>query len=377
MEWRQENRILALLDIGQHCAQSLQQLRAFFARPEAVAPFAELCGLLTSTLRRQLSDYSAYIAQFDEERQGGRKKAKDGSVAVLTMELLQLIRRLGDYREVLEGMNRAALLPDAAEAQLPGAREKAERERLQRERKDREEAAEFERSRARGKGASPQQVEAHQQRERERQRRAVREEVKQASASSVYASLVLHLALTLEAYLEARAKALKSPSLASVFLLNNHHYLAAFLQRHQLQLPQLTRYHQLAAQHSVADYRAHTWSATLALLPPPAEADALAAQLTAEQAGGGDKAKKQIKAVFAGFNAALEEVYATQRLFSVTDPALRAELRQGNAQLLLPRYGPVWEKLSPLPFTTKANKYCKFPPHVVESMLSKLFDEAS
>ena len=368
---------MALLDISAHCSRSVAQLRAVFPWPESTAPFAEFTGLVLSTLRRQLSEYSVYIAQFDEERQGGRKKAKDGSVAVLTIEVLQLLRRLGDYREVLEGMNRAALLPEAAESQLPGAREKAERERQAREKREREEAAELERSRAKGKGVSAQQLEGQQQRERERQRRSAREELKVSSLSSVYASLALHLLLTLDQHLEQRAKQLKSPSLAAVFLLNNHHYTAAFLQRHRLHLDQLHHYHHMAAQHSVADYRLHTWGPTLALLPSAAEADGLAAQLAAEQSGGGEKAKKAIKGVFAGFNGQLEEVYATQRLFSVTDPALRAELRQGNAQLLLPRYGPVWEKLSGLPFTTKQTKYCKFPPHVVDSMLARLFDEQS
>ncbi len=111
-EVKQENRLLALIDLTQHCTSHLlTRLQHFFPRGDALAPFTDFTSLLLSTLRRQLLDYTAYIASFDEERQGGgKRKAKDGSVAVLTMEVLMLVRRLGEYKEVLEGMSRSALL---------------------------------------------------------------------------------------------------------------------------------------------------------------------------------------------------------------------------------------------------------------------------
>ena len=378
VEVKQENRILALLDLTQHCTQSIPQLLPFFPSPGALAPFTDFTGLLQSTLRRQLQDYATYIATFDEERSVGRKKKQaDGSVYVLTIEVLMLLRRLHDYQEALEGMPRAAILPDQADALLPGAREKAERERLARERKEREEQAEVERSRVKGK-LTPALLEAQKQRERERERRQAKEALRVSTSTSVYGSLVLSLLQWLEAHLDARAKALRSPALASLFLLNNQHYIASYLQRHQLAHPALHSYYQLAAQHAALDYRSHTWTPILTILPAPAECDALAQQLAAEQSsggGGGDRAKKAIKAIFSSFNAAFDELYAAQRPLSVTDPALRAELRAGNAALLLPRYRVVWDKLSGLSFTTKQNKYCKLPPNTVDAMCSQFFDQ--
>ena len=379
VELKQENRLLALLDVTQHCTQSIPLLSPSFPTADALHPFTDFTQLLQSTLRRQLVDYAAYLAAFDEERAvGKKKKAADGSVYVLTIEVLQLLRRLADYQEALEGMSRANILPDQQEAALPGAREKAERERMQREKKDRDDAAEFERSKAKGR-LTPALLEAQLQRNRERERRQARDALRVSCSSSVYASLLLQLLTWLEGNMESRAKQLRSPALASLFLLNNQHYIAAYLQRHHLAHPSLHAYYRMAAQQHALDYRSYTWTPILSSLPAAADCDALALQLQAEQAGGGgggDKAKKAIKAVFASFNAHFEELYAAQRPLSVPEPALRAELRSANAQLLLPRYRAVWDRLSGLSFTSKQNKYCKLPPNSVEAMCSQFFDEA-
>ena len=387
VEFRPENRILALLDIALEMTLSLlPQLRLFFPRPESIAPFVDFQSLLMSTLRRQLQEYAAYIAGYDEDKTlqqvvsgGGRRQRRDGSVHVLTIEVLMLVRQLGDYRDSLQQLSREqqqSILPEQAAELQPALREKAERERQQRDRRERDEAAEFERSRQKGK-VSASQLEQHRQRERERERRAAREQLRAASQSSMYSSLVAALLSWLEASLDSRARALKSGTLAAVFLLNNFQYIARFVQRHQpsLQLQPVAAYYALATQHSILDYRSGTWDRLLALLPSAADCEQLAADLQRETAGGGDRAKKAIKAVFAGFNGGLEELYASQRLFSVSDAQLRAELRSGNVQLVLPRYRAVWERLSALPFTTKPSKYAKYTPAVAESMIRKFFDE--
>ena len=306
---------------------------------------------------------------------GGKKRRKDGGVHVLTIELLMLCRRLADYRNALDSMNRQQVL-DSGDSTQPAARERAERERQQRQRKDAEEAAEFERKRAKGK-VTVAAMEAERVRLRDVERRAAREQLTASTGSSVYAAIVWQLLQWLEAKLEQQARQLSSrhATLAAIFLVNNRHYVATFISRHA-QLPALAHYFALATKHSTADYRAASFDKLLAVLPSAVEADSLSAAFTAEGSSS-DRSRKAIKAVFAAFNSAFEEQCNTQRSFSVSDAELRQSLRQSNVQLVLPRYRPVFDKLSGLPFTTKPTKYCKYTPPVVEQMLcGTFFDEA-
>ena len=284
-----------------------------------------------------------------------------------------LCRRLADYRNALDSLNRQQVL-DGADSNTPAAREKAERERQQRDRRDREEAAEFERKRAKGK-VSAGAAEAARAHERDRERRQARDQLSVSTAGSVYAGIEWQLLQWLEVKLEAQARALHSrhATLAAIFQVNNLHYTATFVSRHA-QLPALAHYFALATKHATADYRAASFDKLLAALPTAAEAEALAQSLAAE-GNSSDRSRKAIKAVFANFNAAFDEQCNTQRAFSVSDPELRQQLRHSNVQLVLPRYRPVFDRLSALPFTTKHTKYCRFTPPVVEQMLHTFFDE--
>ena len=302
-------------------------------------------------------------------RSGGRT----AECTSLTIEVLMLCRRLADYRNALDSMSRQQVM-DSADF-TPAARERAERERQQRDRKDREEAADFERKRAKGK-LSAAVVEAERVRERDRERRQARDQLSASSSYGVYASLVWQLLQWLEGKLEQQARHLhnRHAALAAIFLVNNRHYIASFISRHA-QLPALAHYFALATKHSTADYRAASFDKLLAALPSADEADGLAASLAAEGSSS-DRSRKAIKAVFAGFNAAFDEQCNTQRSFSVSDAELRQSLRQSNVQLVVPRYRPVFEKLSGLSFTTKPTKYCRYTPPVVEQMIYTFFDSA-
>ena len=376
VELKAENRLLALIDITQYTHSALPAFHALLQQPVSFVPLADFHQLLLSQVRRQLSEYGQYVTQYEDADKGlavgGKKRRKDGGVHVLTTEVLMLCRRLADYRNALDSMNRQQVVDNADNT--PAAREKADRDRQQRDRKDREEAAEFERKRAKGK-LSHSAVESERARERDRERWQARDQLNASTRNSVYAAIVWQLLQWLEAKLEQQARHLHSrhATLAAVFLVNNRHYIATFISRHS-QLPALAHYFALATKHSTADYRAASFDKMLAALPTAAEADSLAASLASE-AGSSDRSRKAIKAVFAAFNAAFEEQCNTQRALSVSDAELRQSLRQSNVQLVLPRYRAVFDRLSALPFTTKPTKYCRFTPPVVEQMMHTFFDE--
>ena len=376
VELKAENRLLALIDITQYMHSALPAFYALLQQTPSFAPLADFHQLLLAQLRRQLAEYGQYVTQYEDADKGlavsGKKRKKDGAVHVLTTEVLMLCRRLADYRNALDSMNRQQVLELADST--PAAREKAERERQQRDRKDKDEAAEFERKRAKGK-VSYSQVEAERARERDRERRQTRDQLTASTSNSVYAAIVWQVLQWLEAKLEQQARHLHSrhATLAAIFLVNNLHYIASFISRHA-QLPALAHYFALATKHSTADYRAASFDKLLAALPSAAEADTLASSLAAE-ANSSDRSRKAIKAVFANFNAAFDEQCNTQRSFSVSDAELRHSLRQSSVQLVVPRYRTVFDKLSALSFTTKPTKYCRFTPAVVEQMLHTFFDE--
>ena len=376
VEVKAENRLLALIDVTQYMHSALPAFHSLLSQTPSFTPLNDFHQLLLSQLRRQLTEYGQYVSQYDEADKGlavaGKKRKKDGGVHVLTTEVLMLCRRLADYRNALDSLNRQQVMDNTDST---ATREKAERDRQQRDRKDREEAAEFERKKAKGKlGRS--QLEAERARERDRERRLAREQLTASTNHSVYAALVWQLLQWLEAKLEVQARHLHSryATLAAIFLVNNSHYIATFISRH-VQLPALAHYFALATKHSTADYRAASFDKLLAALPSAAEADTLAASLAAEASTNSDRSRKAIKAIFANFNAAFDEQCNSQRSFSVSDPELRQSLRHSNVQLVLPHYRPVFDKLAALPFTTKPTKYCRYTPAVVEQMMHTFFDE--
>lgn len=78
---------------------------------------------------------------------------------------------------------------------------------------------------------------------------------------------------------------------------------------------------------------------------------------------------------FSTFNTVFEELYATQRHFSIPDADLRSKLRLLNIDLILPQYRTMYTTYANVDFTSHTNKYTKYAPDRLEQMLNKFFDE--
>ncbi|KDO16767.1 hypothetical protein SPRG_17745 [Saprolegnia parasitica CBS 223.65] len=81
-----------------------------------------------------------------------------------------------------------------------------------------------------------------------------------------------------------------------------------------------------------------------------------------------------LKDKFARFNAALEEVHTHHKAFVVPDAELREKLTTMAAQRIVPGYRAFYDKYAGIQFSKKnMEKYVKYKPDTVQSMLSDLF----
>ena len=120
-------------------------------------------------------------------------------------------------------------------------------------------------------------------------------------------------------------------------------------------------------------------------------------------------ARKAIKQKFAFFNQHFDELYQSQRYFSIPDSDLRSQLRNDNVELIVAAYKLMYDTfkvswshivlhrfasmsslahpvvprclfLSPsqeVDFSNSIGKYMKYTSVTVESMINKFFDETA
>lgn len=81
-----------------------------------------------------------------------------------------------------------------------------------------------------------------------------------------------------------------------------------------------------------------------------------------------------VKAKFAAFNKAMEEIYTHQRGFSVPDRGLREKLREEAKTTLLPSYTAFYDKFKGIQFSKKhMEQYLRFSPETVAKMVEELY----
>lgn len=77
------------------------------------------------------------------------------------------------------------------------------------------------------------------------------------------------------------------------------------------------------------------------------------------------------------FNKEFEELSNTQRGYSVPDIELRESLKRDNKEYILPKYQVFYEKYSQVQFSKHGEKYIKYTPAQVSSVIDTLFDVAA
>ncbi|KAF6203241.1 hypothetical protein GE061_003659 [Apolygus lucorum] len=90
-----------------------------------------------------------------------------------------------------------------------------------------------------------------------------------------------------------------------------------------------------------------------------------------------DKDRSVIKERFAGFNKEMEELAKLQRGYSIPDVELRESLKRDNKEFILPKYNAFHNRFSNVPFTKNPEKYVKYTPDQVASLIDRFFDVAA
>src|SRR5205085_75352 len=149
------------------------------------------------SIKKAISDYKDYIVKFDEaDSSSAASKSKtaahhkhDGTIYTLTIETLNFIKKLFEYRQTIDALPREVIADENGSS---------------------------------SGGAAPSASSKHIDIDH-----------------SVFFSLTYLILTSLESNMDHKAKSYKLPSLSSIFLLNNFHYIAKCLRRQEISLPRI------------------------------------------------------------------------------------------------------------------------------------------
>eukprot|EP01087_Luapelamoeba_hula_P023443 TRINITY_DN8617_c0_g1_i2.p1 TRINITY_DN8617_c0_g1~~TRINITY_DN8617_c0_g1_i2.p1 ORF type:complete len:734 (-),score=154.09 TRINITY_DN8617_c0_g1_i2:42-2105(-) len=122
-----------------------------------------------------------------------------------------------------------------------------------------------------------------------------------------------------------------------------------------------------------ANYRA-SWNKALEFLVETEEDDKKKHKKKVDTTKLTKKKKKKIKARFSGFNAELEELFNTQKRFSIPDPNLCAQLRADIKQIIYQPYAAFLEQYQGVPFTRSPQKYIRYSLETLDEMIRNFFE---
>lgn len=177
--------------------------------------------------------------------------------------------------------------------------------------------------------------------------------------------------------LVSRSESYSDTTLRSIFRLNNYHYILKTLQNSELLNlvalvePQCDKMYNDQIMEQKKLY-SQSWSKVLHYLNHED------VPLSVIQAGKlRDKDRQLIKDKFSGFNKEMEEMCRVQRSYSIPDRELCVSLKRDNMEYILPKYQIFYDKYVSVPFTKNTEKYVKYSPADVSTMIDKFFDVAA
>ena len=69
--------------------------------------------------------------------------------------------------------------------------------------------------------------------------------------------------------------------------------------------------------------------------------------------------------------------FSFPRCYSIPDPELRESLKRDNKEYICPKYHGFYDKYVHVPFTKNPEKYVKYTPAEVSSLIDSFFDAAA
>ncbi len=88
-----------------------------------------------------------------------------------------------------------------------------------------------------------------------------------------------------------------------------------------------------------------------------------------------DKDRAIVKEKFSNFNKEVDECVKNQRGISVPDLLLREGLKRDNLEAVIPHYHAFYELYADCDFDKNREKYVRYTPHHLSTLLNNLFDD--
>lgn len=196
-------------------------------------------------------------------------------------------------------------------------------------------------------------------------------------AKALLGAYIKRVLVNLGLALVSRSESYSDTTLRSIFRLNNYHYILKTLQNSELLNlvalvePQCDKMYNDQIMEQKKLY-SQSWSKVLHYLNHED------VPLSVIQAGKlRDKDRQLIKDKFSGFNKEMEEMCRVQRSYSIPDRELCVSLKRDNMEYILPKYQIFYDKYVSVPFTKNTEKYVKYSPADVSTMIDKFFDVAA
>nr|GMD96758.1 exocyst complex component EXO70B1-like [Ipomoea batatas] len=171
----------------------------------------------------------------------------------------------------------------------------------------------------------------------------------------------------LDANLDAKSKLYRDPALRSIFLMNNGRYILQKVKGsteiHKVMGNNWCRRRSTVVRQFHKNYQRETWAKVLQIL-------------SHEGLQGNAKALKPVlKERFKSFSTIFDEIHRTQSTWVVSDEQLQSELRVSISAVIIPAYRSFLGRFRQYFDNTKqAEKYIKYQPEDIETLIEGLFD---
>ena len=190
-----------------------------------------------------------------------------------------------------------------------------------------------------------------------------------------FSEYVAQLTETLLLDLDVKSKGYKKPTLATLFLLNNLHYilksvkgtkLSEILGQERVEMIETSIKKQL-------DLYRISWMPIVEHLMDTMKISDGGKIITTLNS----KQRDVIKEKFKNFNKDFDELYQVQKTYAIPDVELRAQVVKEVKQVLIPMYNRFYDRYTEIEFTKNPDKYIKYNKEMLVAALDQFFDASS
>ncbi|KAL2915192.1 exocyst complex component exo70 [Polyrhizophydium stewartii] len=174
--------------------------------------------------------------------------------------------------------------------------------------------------------------------------------------------------------LDIKSKGYKKPTLTTLFLLNNYHYIHKSIKSCKLAefaAPEVVDSIEKSIKKQLDVYR-NSWMPVIEHLMDTTKISEqkIVTAMSKQQ-------REAVKERFKNFNKEFDELFQTQKAYAIPDVELRAQVVKEVKQVLLPMYNRFLDRYNESDFTKNKEKYIKYDKDSLAAALDKFFDASS